>query len=235
MSSIDKVSEDSFDFEKGEFILIDKPTSWTSFDVVNKLKSSLKIKKIGHAGTLDPMATGLLIICTGKKTKEIDIYQGQEKEYVFELELGKVTPSYDSETEATEIKDFSGVTEQMVIDGLNGFLGVQQQYPPAYSALKINGKRAYQLARKGQEVELKSREIFIKEMELIKIDFPKVIGRMVCSKGTYVRSVIHDLGQKLGSGAYMTALRRTRIGDYHVNQSLEIQAFINFVHEKNSI
>lgn len=235
MSFFEDTEKVSFDFENGEVILIDKPVGWTSFDVVNKLKSNLKIKKVGHAGTLDPMATGLLIICTGKKTKEIDLYQGQEKEYVFELELGKTTPSYDAETEVLEERDITFLTEEMVIEHLKSFLGLQLQMPPAYSALKINGKRAYKMARNGEEVALKPREINIKEMEVVLIDFPRVTARMVCSKGTYVRSVIHDLGQKLGCGAYMTALRRTKIGDFHVNQALEVQSYINFVREKLAI
>lgn len=235
MSSLDNLKNHIFDFETGELILIDKPTGWTSFDVVNKLKSSLKIKKVGHAGTLDPMATGLLIICTGKKTKEIDIYQGQEKEYVFQLELGKITPSYDSETEVTEQKDFSLVTIQHVNTVAETFLGKQLQMPPAYSALKINGKRAYTLARKGEVVELKAREIEIKEFEIQEVNFPFVTARVVCSKGTYVRSLIHDLGQKLGCGAYMTALRRIRIGNFEINQSAPVQEFVDFVKERNSL
>ncbi|MBY0424199.1 MAG: tRNA pseudouridine(55) synthase TruB [Cytophagales bacterium] len=229
------LSNTAFDFELGELILIDKPTSWTSFDVVNKLKSSLNIKKIGHAGTLDPMATGLLVICTGKKTKEIDSYQGQDKEYIFELELGKTTASYDSETEVLEQHDISALTYQLVDDALASFQGPQLQMPPAYSALKINGKRAYKMARKGEVVELKPREITIHELELVDVDFPFVRARMVCSKGTYVRSLIHDLGQKLGVGAYMTALRRSRIGNFHVDQAFDIQSFVNFVKEKRSL
>lgn len=229
------VDSTSFDFQEGEILLMDKPQDWTSFDVVNKLKYAVKQKKIGHAGTLDPMATGLLVICTGKMTKSIDLFQGQPKEYFFQLELGKITPSYDAETEPTETNAWSHVTEADIQRVVLSFQGVQQQLPPIFSALKINGKRAYELARKGKEVTLSPREITIYEIEIQNIQLPYVECRVVCSKGTYIRSLIHDIGQMLGCGAYMTALRRTKIGDFSVQHAFTIPGFLDFVQQKSQV
>ncbi|MDZ4715748.1 MAG: tRNA pseudouridine(55) synthase TruB [Cytophagales bacterium] len=204
-------------------LLVNKPLEWTSFDVVNKLRSILRIKKIGHAGTLDPLATGLLILCTGKMTKKIDSYQGLEKEYTGTLVLGQTTPSYDLETEPSPPADISGTTEQAVRDATRSFLGSIQQVPPAHSSIKIGGKRAYSLARAGQHVELKARTVDIREFEITGWASPEVRFRVVCSKGTYIRSLAHDLGKKLGVGAYLSQLCRTRIGTYHLSQAATLE------------
>jgi tRNA pseudouridine55 synthase len=215
--------------DKAEVILIDKPLRWTSFDVVKKIKFAGRFKKIGHAGTLDPLATGLLILCTGKKTKEIDLYQAQEKEYTGSLVLGKTTSSVDLETEFDAEFPTSHITQDAVNQAVSGFLGVITQIPPAHSAVKINGKRAYEYARKEQEVVIKSREVEIKFFEIDTANFPEISFRIVCSKGTYIRSLVRDFGKKLDSGAYMSSLRRTRIGEFTVENALTIEEFI----EKN--
>lgn len=200
-------------------MLVNKPLNWTSFDVVNKLRSILHLKKIGHAGTLDPLATGLLIICTGRMTKQIDTYQGQEKEYTGTMVLGQTTPSYDLETEPTAPVDLSTITEESILAAAQSFVGTLQQVPPAHSSVKVDGKRAYELARKGKLVELKSRTVDIKLFEIRHISLPKVDFRVVCSKGTYIRSLAHDMGSKLGVGAYLSQLCRTRIGNYLLAQA----------------
>ena len=210
--------------DTGRVLLIDKPFQWTSFDVVNKLRYRLKIKKIGHAGTLDPLATGLLIICTGKMTKRIEEFMGLEKEYTGKFILGKTTPSHDLETTVDEEKDISGLTDQQIREATKTFTGNIQQLPPMHSAIKIGGKRAYQFARKGQEVDLKHREVEVKTFEITGIQLPEASFRIVCSKGTYIRSIARDFGNALHVGAYLTELCRTRIGNFRLEDALSIEA-----------
>lgn len=223
----------NFDFAAGEVLLIDKPLTWTSFDVVNKLRFATKCKKIGHAGTLDPLATGLLIICTGKKTKEIDRFQGLEKEYTGKMVLGRTTPSIDLET------DFDSETsiDHLQVADLEAlipqFVGVIEQTPPIYSAIKINGKPAYLAARKGKELEIKPKTIEIKTLAL-KANFPEVSFRVVCSKGTYIRSLVRDIGQILGVGAYLAELRRTRIGEFSVADAYTLPVLVEELAEKST-
>ena len=206
-------------------ILIDKPLKWTSFDVVRKIRNMLSVKKIGHAGTLDPLATGLLILCTGKMTKQISVYQAQEKEYIGTFVLGKTTPSYDLETKFDSNMDWTFLNTADIEKCKNKFLGDIQQIPPQYSAVKKNGKRAFELARKGKEVKLAPKPVTIHEFEFTSINLPEVAFRIVCSKGTYIRSIAHDFGQFLGTGAYLSALRRTRIGEYHVDNAQWIETY----------
>ncbi|MGB4974576.1 MAG: tRNA pseudouridine(55) synthase TruB [Cyclobacteriaceae bacterium] len=208
-------------------LLINKPLRWTSFDVVRKLRGILKIKKIGHAGTLDPLATGLLILCTGKMTKQIDTYQAQEKEYTGKMILGQTTPSYDLETEPTLQLDISGVTEQMIVEAATRFTGLISQIPPLHSAIKVDGKRAYKLARAGSDAKLKAREVTISTFEITDINLPEVSFRVVCSKGTYIRSLAHDMGQALGVGAYLSELCRTRIGDFLLKDAQSLEELVN--------
>ncbi len=203
-------------------LLINKPLHWTSFDVVKKLRYKLKIKKIGHAGTLDPLATGMLIVCTGKMTKRIDEYQAQEKEYTGTFVIGQSTPSNDLETEVNASMDISLISKELIHETGRKFIGVISQVPPAHSAIKVDGKRSYELARKGQEVELKAREVTIKEFEITSINLPRVDFRVVCSKGTYIRSLARDFGIALGNIAYLAALCRTRIGEFHLDQAITI-------------
>ncbi len=203
-------------------ILIDKPIGWTSFDVVNKLRYKLKIKKIGHAGTLDPLASGLLILCTGKMTKRIDEFQAQEKEYTGKFIIGQSTPSHDLETEITETKDISGVTEGQIYSAAKKLTGIIQQIPPLHSAIKVDGKRAYKLARKGSDLELKPREVTVSQFEITRIQKPEIYFRIVCSKGTYIRSLARDFGNDLGVGAYLTELCRTRIGEFKLEDALTL-------------
>lgn len=208
---------------EGSVILVDKPLEWTSFDVVNKLRYALKIKKIGHAGTLDPLATGLLILCTGKMTKQIDTYQAQEKEYTGKMIVGKTTPSFDLETEVDSETDISHLKDEMAYNLTSQFTGIISQTPPAFSAIKVKGKRAYESARKGEEVKLKSREVEISLFEITGIHFPEISFKVVCSKGTYIRSLVRDFGEALGVGAYLSELRRTRIGEYTVEEAKTIE------------
>ena len=208
--------------DPGRVLLINKPFQWTSFDVVNKLRYKLKIKKIGHAGTLDPLATGLLIICTGKMTKRIEEFMGLEKEYTGKFVLGQTTPSHDLETEVTEVNDISEVTQQAIFDTARILTGNLQQLPPMHSAIRIGGKRAYEFARKGKEVELKHREVEVKEFEITSIALPEAAFRIVCSKGTYIRSIARDFGNALNVGAYLTELCRTRIGSFRLEDALGI-------------
>jgi tRNA pseudouridine 55 synthase len=213
------------DFLTGQIILIDKPLEWTSFQAVNALKWAIRKKfnlkklKIGHAGTLDPLATGLLIICTGKFTKKIPELQGQVKEYTGTFTLGATTPSYDMETEVDRTFPMEHITKDSVQNATQHFLGEIEQLPPVFSALKKDGKRLYEFARKGEQVEVQPRKIEILEFEITRIDLPEVDFRVVCSKGTYIRSLAHDFGKVLDSGAYLSALRRTKIGDYNVNKA----------------
>ena len=205
--------------EEGTLLLVNKPLNWTSFDVVNKLRYVLHTRKIGHAGTLDPLATGLLILCTGKMTKRIDEFQGMEKEYTGTLILGQTTPSFDAETEPTPAVDLSAITETAIRNTALTFIGTIEQVPPIHSSIKVNGKRAYALARKGAVVELNARTIEIKAFDITACTLPEVSFRVVCSKGTYIRSLAHDLGQKLGVGAYLSALCRTRIGSFELSKA----------------
>lgn len=209
--------------DTGRVLLINKPFEWTSFDVVNKLRYKLKIKKIGHAGTLDPLATGLLIICTGRMTKRIEEFMGLEKEYTGKFVLGKSTPSHDLETEVTEVKDVSTLTEEQILGATHALTGNISQLPPMHSAIKIGGKRAYAFARKGQDIELKHREVEVKEFEITNIALPEAAFRIVCSKGTYIRSIARDFGNALGVGAYLTDLRRTRIGSFRIEDAISIE------------
>jgi tRNA pseudouridine55 synthase len=205
-----------------QMLLINKPVGWTSFDVVNKLRYKLKIKKIGHAGTLDPLATGLLILCTGKMTKRIDEFQAQEKEYTGKFIIGQSTPSHDLETEVSEIKDISSISEEAIVQTAKKFLGTIQQIPPLHSAIKVDGKRAYKLARKGKDIELKPREVKITAFDILEIKKPAISFRIVCSKGTYIRSIARDFGNDLGVGAYLTDLCRTRIGEFKLKDASTI-------------
>lgn len=207
-------------------ILVNKPLTWTSFDVVKKIKYGLRVKKIGHAGTLDPLATGLLILCTGKMTKQIESYQAQEKEYTGTIVLGQTTPSYDLETEIDQINDISHLSAVEVNAITSKFIGWIDQVPPKFSAVKVDGKRAYKSARKGEDVVIKSRKVEIKEFELTRIEFPEVDFKVVCSKGTYIRSLAHDFGQELGVGAHLSALCRTRIGEFKLENAQTIEQII---------
>ena len=213
-------------FEEGKIILIDKPLHWTSFDVIRKLRSAIKIKKIGHAGTLDPLATGLLIICTGKFTRKINEYMAAEKEYTGTFTLGAITPTYDLESKPTAFKEISLITDELVENTAKQFLGELNQTPPIHSAIKQEGKPVYLLARKGAEVKLNARKIFIQEFEITGIELPVVSFRVVCSTGTYIRSLANDFGIALGCGAYLSRLRRTRIGSFMVENSLTPQNFV---------
>ena len=220
------------DYKSGQILLIDKPLEWTSFQAVNKIRWHIRkrfdIKKIkvGHAGTLDPLATGLLIICTGKQTKNINQYQGQIKEYTGTFTIGATTPSYDLESEVNETFPTQHITDELIHKATEQFLGTIQQKPPIFSALKKDGKRLYELARKGEAVDIPTREITINEFEITNIELPKIDFRVVCSKGTYIRSLAFDFGKALNSGAHLSALRRTKIGDFSVEKATSIDAFI---------
>ena len=211
-----------FDFEAGEVLLLDKPLTWTSFDVVRKVKNTLRIKKIGHAGTLDPLATGLLILCTGKKTKEIDLIQAQEKEYTGTFRLGQTTPSFDLETPVDAELPFEHLEEAAIRAATASFTGLIEQTPPLFSAVKVNGERAYEVARRGEEAVIKSKQVTIKEFEITRLALPEVDFRVVCSKGTYIRSLARDFGAALGCGAHLTKLVRTRIGEYQLAEALNM-------------
>ena len=212
-------------YADGKVILINKPLHWTSFDVVRKLRSLIQIKKIGHAGTLDPLATGLLIVCTGKFTKKINEYMAQEKEYTGSITLGAVTPTYDLESLPEQQKDFSFVTHEMLQAATEKFVGDIQQLPPIYSAIKKDGVALYELARRGEEVELKPRKILIHSFELTQINLPEVHFKVVCSTGTYIRSLANDFGAELGCGSYLSSLCRTRIGEFMLESATEMDQF----------
>ncbi len=220
------------DYKNGQILLIDKPLEWTSFQAVNKIRWHIRqhfgIKKIkvGHAGTLDPLATGLLIICTGKQTKSISEYQGQIKEYTGTFTIGATTPSYDLESEVNETFPTDHITNELIHKTTNQFIGTIQQRPPIFSALKKDGKRLYELARKGETVDIPTREITINEFEITNIELPKIDFRVVCSKGTYIRSLAFDFGKTLNSGGHLSALRRTKIGNYSVDNATSIDDFI---------
>ncbi len=220
-------------FGEGQVLLIDKSLHWTSFDAVRKIRNAIKIKKVGHAGTLDPLATGLLIICTGKFTKKINEYMAAEKEYIGTFSLGAVTPTYDKESIPTDHKDTTGISPEQIKTVAAQFVGELQQMPPVYSAIKKDGVPLYELARRGVEVELKARTITIKELEITSVDMPVAAFRVVCSTGTYIRSLAHDLGQALGTGAYLSELRRTRIGAFSVKDAITIDGFLEKIGPEN--
>jgi tRNA pseudouridine55 synthase len=213
---------------EGEMLLVNKPKGWTSFDVVNKIRSTFHVRKIGHAGTLDPLATGLLIVCTGKKTREIDLYQAKEKEYVATILLGARTASFDAETPVIEWKSTEGITEEAVGEVLKGFVGYQTQLPPMWSAAKVRGTRLYKYAKKGIEVERRPREILISGIEPSLIEIPHVRFTVICSKGTYIRTLADDIGRKLGCGAYLESLTRTRIGEYRLADATSIEELVRY-------
>ena len=212
-------------FEQGQLILIDKPFEWTSFDVIRKIRYLTKTKKVGHAGTLDPLATGLLIVCTGKFTKKINEYMAQEKEYTGCITLGATTPTYDLESEPENFKEVEGLTEEQIREATKFFTGNIFQTPPIHSAIKKEGQRAYQLARRGIDIKLEPRPLTISKFEITKIDLPKVYFKVVCSTGTYIRSLANDFGEKLGCGGYLSSLCRTRIGEFLLEDSMSMEEF----------
>lgn len=226
------------DFVAGEVLYFNKPLRWTSFDLVNKFRYKLSRKlgvkkiKVGHAGTLDPLATGVMILCTGKATKRIDEFQYQTKEYVATLKLGETTPSFDLEKEVDAVYPTEHITRELVEETLKRFIGRIEQVPPVFSACKIEGKRAYELARKGEEVPLKAKTLVIDEIELLECALPVVKIRVVCSKGTYIRALARDIGEALHSGAHLIALERTRIGDITLDKCLNPEEIDDFLEEK---
>ena len=221
-----------FDFKGGEILVFDKPLEWTSFDLVQKIRNNLcrkmRIKKlkVGHAGTLDPMATGIMVLCTGKATKRIEELQAGEKEYIATLKLGATTPSFDLETEEDATYGTGHITEELFRETVQQFIGTIEQIPPEYSAVKVEGQRAYELARKGKSVELKPKILVVKEIEVLKFEVPEAQLRIVCGKGTYIRALARDIGQALNSGAYLTGLQRTRVGDYTLDNAQQIDDFL---------
>lgn len=235
------LSEKTSIFEEGQILLFDKPLYWTSFDLVNKvrimIRSAFGIKKIkvGHAGTLDPLASGLMIICTGKATKKIDEYRDLDKEYVATIHLGETTPSFDLETETDNHYPTEHITEEYVRKTLDAFLGEQKQMPPIYSAKLIGGKRAYEFARQGIQKEMEPVSVIFKEIEMLSYGMPETKIRIVCSKGTYIRSFARDLGQALKSGGYLSALERTSIGTFHVNNSYSLEKFQEYIEQLKQI
>jgi tRNA pseudouridine55 synthase len=220
-------------FAEGRVILIDKPFDWTSFDVVRKIRNTIRIKKVGHAGTLDPLATGLLIVCTGKFTKIINEYMAQEKEYSGTITLGAVTPTYDLESEPENFKSLEGITEEMIEATTKEFTGEILQTPPIHSAIKQKGKPVYLLARQGVEVILEPRKITIHDFEITKIEMPVISFKVVCTTGTYIRSLANDFGNALGCGGYLSELRRTRIGKYKVENAMSVEEFEASVLKEN--
>lgn len=221
----------TFQFLEGEVLLINKPLHWTSFQLVNKLRWLIKRKlgikkiKVGHSGTLDPLASGLMIICTGKKTKEISQHQAAEKEYIATLKLGATTPSYDGETEETYFYPTKHISKELIISVCNSFIGEIEQLPPIFSAIKLKGKKLYESARKGNKVEIKPRIIRINELEIISMDLPYIKLRVLCSKGTYIRSLAHDLGKAMNTGAWLCELQRTKIGSKTIKNAIDINDF----------
>ncbi|MDA8956227.1 tRNA pseudouridine(55) synthase TruB [Flavobacteriales bacterium] len=223
------------DYLEGNIVLINKPLSWTSFDVVKKvrniLKNNYKVKKIkvGHAGTLDPLADGLLILCTGKWTKKIEEFQNQEKEYTGTFVLGATTPSYDLETEIDQTFDLGNLSKEKIENNTNLFIGDIEQLPPIYSALKKDGVRLYEYARKGVEVEVKKRNVRVSSFEISRIELPEVDFKISCSKGTYIRSIAHDFGKSLDNGAYLSKLTRTKIGAFQLEDAIDLDTFENMI------
>jgi len=216
----------SFDFEQGEILNIDKPVDWTSFDVVKKIRSHIKPAKVGHAGTLDPFATGVLLICTGKATRRVQELMELQKEYVATMEFGKATDTYDVTGKVLLEKDASGVTLEDVKRVCARFEGQVEQVPPMYSAVKVKGERLYKLARRGEEVSRKARKVYIYKLELLDFSNPFLQLKIVCSKGTYIRALAHEMGEEIGTGAYLTELTRTRIGPYRIEDAYSISDFI---------
>lgn len=212
-------------FEEGRVLLIDKPLDWTSFDVIRKIRNLIKIKKVGHAGTLDPLATGLLIVCTGKFTKKINEYMSQEKEYTGTITLGAITPTYDLESEPREFKPIDEITEELIQETTKKFTGEILQTPPIHSAIKQKGKPVYLLARKGIDVVLEPRKITISKFEITSIEMPVIYFKVVCTTGTYIRSLANDFGAAIGCGGYLSKLRRTRIGNFKVEDAISIDEF----------
>lgn len=226
------------EYISGKLLLIDKPLTWTSFDVVNKIRYHLKKKlgvknlKVGHAGTLDPLASGLLIICTGKFTKKLNELQGLTKEYTGTITLGSTTPSYDLETEVDQTFNISGINEDDIKKTAQSFIGSSLQTPPIYSAKRIDGEKAYIKARKGEEVKMKQQEVIIEAFDITRLELPEIDFRIVCSKGTYIRSIAHDFGQRMNSGSHLSALRRTMIGEYSIENAQTLDTFLeNLQHE----
>ena len=221
-------------FEEGQVLLINKPLRWTSFDVIKKIRNLIRIKKVGHAGTLDPLATGLLIVCTGKFTKKINEYMAQEKEYTGTFTLGATTATYDLESEPVNFKSFENISEQQIKNAAIQFIGEISQVPPAHSAIKQDGKRVYELARQGKDVIMQPRKIIIKEFEITNIRLPFVHFKVVCSTGTYIRSLAFDFGNVLGCGAYLSSLCRTRIGDFSLDEAMSIEMFEEKIKNKTA-
>lgn len=231
MTTTNNTPASEFTFAEGQMLLVDKPLEWTSFDVVGKIRNSIKPQKlkVGHAGTLDPLATGLLIICTGKMTKQIDSFQAQDKEYTGTFTLGATTPSYDLETEVDQTFDLSEITDEAIYAAVKQFEGDIEQYPPAHSAIKINGERIYQKARRGETVELRLRQVHVSRFLIEKIDLPHVHFRINCSKGTYIRSIAHDFGKALHNGAHLSSLRRTKSGNYAIEDAWNLADLIETI------
>ena len=221
-------------YEEGQLLLVNKPYEWTSFDVIRKLRQLIKIRKIGHAGTLDPLATGLLIVCTGKFTKRINEYMAQEKEYTGTITLGASTPTFDSESDPENIQDTTGITASQIRNATMAFTGDIMQVPPMHSAIKKDGKRLYELARKGETIELAPRKLFIREFVITAIEGPVVHFRVVCSTGTYIRSLANDFGAALGCGGYLSSLCRTAIGSFRLTDALTIQQLEERITEEAS-
>ena len=221
------------EFMQGKVLLFDKELDWTSFDLVQRIRNSLcrkmgiKKLKVGHAGTLDPKATGLMILCTGKATKMIERIQGESKEYIAELKIGATTPSFDLESEEDRQFGYEHVTKKLVDEKVKGFIGEIQQVPPVFSAVKVKGVRAYEFARKGNDPKLKPRKVVIESIEVMEFSLPKIVLKIVCGKGTYIRSLARDLGESLDSGAYLIGLRRTRIGNYSIDDAVSADYFLN--------
>lgn len=228
------------DYQAGEILYFNKPLTWTSFNLVNRVRGVLsrhlgvKKLKVGHAGTLDPLATGVMILCTGKATKQIESFQYQTKEYIATLMLGATTPSFDLEKEIDATYPTEHITEELVRNTLQQFVGTIEQIPPTFSAVKIDGKRAYQYAREGMDVEIKPKTLVIDEIELLNCSLPSITIRVVCSKGTYIRALARDIGIALQSGAHLTALQRTRIGTITLEQCLEYEDFVQQLNNKNT-
>jgi tRNA pseudouridine55 synthase len=220
-------------FEEGKLILIDKPYEWTSFDVVRKIRYLVRTKKVGHAGTLDPLATGLLIVCTGRFTKKINEYMAREKEYTGIITLGAVTPTYDLESEPRDFQPFAQITQEQLEAAALQFTGNIMQVPPIHSAIKKDGKRVYELARRGEDVKLDPRPVTISAFEIVKTELPEVHFRVVCSTGTYIRSLANDYGAALGCGGYLSRLCRTRIGEFLLSDASTIEAFEKKIRESH--
>jgi tRNA pseudouridine55 synthase len=228
--SSEKIPE--FNFHEGEILLVDKPIRWTSFDIIRKVRKTTKCKKIGHAGTLDPLASGLLILCTGKFTKKINEFQDLDKEYTGKMILGKTTPSYDTETEVNSENDISELKEEALKEACKKFIGTIMQTPPLFSAIKVDGERLYKKARRGEDIKIQPRQVHIAEFEITEFNLPEISFKVVCSKGTYIRSLVRDFGEDLQSGAYMSELRRTRIGSFHVNDALTVRTIVTLKKKK---